>query len=249
MIHDSLFFIPAQYHVSILCMDLKSLSVFLPTYNEEDNISATVEGVVKVLKELKLNWEVLVINDGSKDKTPEVVKSLEKKFPGVRLVNHPKNEGYGAALKTGFKEAKYPWVAFVDSDGQFDFDEVKKLLAKTGEADVILGYRLNRADPFQRRIFTWGWKMLAMVLLGLNVRDYSCGFKLIKKKVIEDISPIESEEKVTQIEMLIKAKKKGYKFAEVGVHHYPRTAGVPTGANIAVVKKSFTDMLKLWQKV
>lgn len=230
-------------------MDLKSLSVFLPTFNEEDNIATTVEGVVKVLKELKINWEILVINDGSKDKTEEVVKGLEKKFPGVKLINHLKNEGYGAALKTGFREAKYPWVAFVDSDGQFDFAEIKKLLAKTGEADVILGYRLNRADPFQRRIFTWGWKMLAMAMLGLNVRDYSCGFKLIKKKVIEDISPIESEEKVTQIEMLIKAKRKGYKFAEVGVHHYPRTAGVPTGAKLSVVWKSFKDMAKLSQSL
>ncbi len=226
---------------------ISSLSVFLPTFNEEENIASTVENVVKVLDSLKLDWEVLVINDGSKDKTEEVVKQLEKKYPNVRLVNHEVNKGYGHALKTGFKAAKYPWVAFVDSDGQFDFEEIKLLLDKTDQADVILGCRLNRADPFQRRIFTWGWKMLAMVLLGLNVKDYSCGFKLIKKKVIEDISPIVSEEKVTQIEMLIKAKKKGYKFAEVGVHHYPRTAGVPTGANFNVVLKSFSDMVKLWQ--
>jgi len=228
---------------------IKSISVFLPTFNEEDSISSTVENAVKVLKSLGLEWEVLVINDGSRDNTEEVVKKLEIKYPGVRLLNHEVNKGYGHALKTGFASAKYPWVAFVDSDGQFDFAEIKKMLEKTDEADVILGYRLNRADPFQRRIFTWGWKMLAMVLLGLNVKDYSCGFKLIKKKVIEDISPIESEEKVTQIEMLIKAKKKGYKFAEVGVHHYPRTAGVPTGANLNVVLKSFSDMLKLWNSV
>lgn len=226
-------------------MSLKSLSVFLPAYNEEDSIASTVENVVKVLKTLDLDWEVLVINDGSKDKTGEVVKELEKKYPNVKLVNHEINKGYGHALKTGFAKSKYPWVAFVDSDGQFDFMEIKKLIGKTDEADVILGYRLNRADPIQRRVFTWGWKMLAMALLGLNVKDYSCGFKLIKKEVIDEISPIESEEKVTQIEMLIKAKKKGRKFAEVGVHHFPRTAGVPTGANLAVVKKSFTDMLKL----
>lgn len=230
-------------------MSLKNLSVFLPAYNEEDSITSTVEDVVKVLKELKIEWELLVINDGSKDNTAEVVKKLELKYPDVRLINHEVNKGYGRALKTGFAQAKFPWVAFVDSDGQFDFEEIKKLIEKTDEADVILGYRLNRADPFQRRIFTWGWKMLAFVMLGLNVRDYSCGFKLIKKKVIEDISPIESEEKVTQIEMLIKAKKKGYKFAQVGVHHYPRTAGIPTGANLSVVWKSFKDMHKLWKSL
>lgn len=230
-------------------MSLKSLSVFMPAYNEEGSIVSTVEGVVKVLTGLNIEWEILVINDGSKDNTAGVVKTLESKYPGVRLISHDVNKGYGHALKTGFAQAKYPWVAFVDSDGQFDFEEIKNLIEKTDEADVILGYRLNRADPFQRRIFTWGWKMLALVLLGLNVRDYSCGFKLIKKKVIESIWPIESEEKVTQIEMLIKAKKKGFKFAEVGVHHYPRTAGIPTGANLAVVRKSFADMLKLWKNL
>lgn len=230
-------------------MSLKNLSVFLPAFNEEDSITLTVEGVAKVLKSLNLDWEVLVINDGSKDRTAEVVKELENKIPGVKLINHEKNMGYGHALKTGFASSKYSWVAFVDSDGQFDFSEIKKFLEKTDEADLILGYRLNRADPFQRRIFTWGWKMLAMVLLGLNVRDYSCGFKLIKKKVIEDISPIESEEKVTQIEMLIKAKKKGYKFAEIGVRHYPRIHGMPTGANLFVVLKSFADILRLWRQL
>jgi glycosyltransferase involved in cell wall biosynthesis len=228
---------------------IKSLSVFFPAFNEEKNIKSTVEDAVAVLKTLPLEWEILVINDGSKDKTAFEVEELMKKYPTVRLINHQGNKGYGGALKTGFTQAKYSWVVFADSDGQFKFDDVKKMLEKTDEADVILGYRLNRADPFQRRIFTWGWKMLAMIILGLNVRDYSCGFKMIKKSVFEAIMPINSEEKVTQIEMLIKAKRKGYKFAEVGVHHYPRIHGVPTGANLAVVIKSFVDMMKLWQEL
>lgn len=228
---------------------IKSLSVFFPAFNEEENITSTVEDAVTVLKTLPLEWEILVINDGSKDETVREVEKLTKKYPQVRLVNHLVNKGYGRALKTGFTEAKYPWVVFADSDGQFKFEEVKKMLDKTETADVILGYRLNRADPFQRRIFTWGWKMLAMVVLGLNVRDYSCGFKMIKKEVFQSILPINSEEKVTQIELLIKAKLKGYKFAEVGVHHYPRVHGVPTGANLAVVFKSFVDMLRLWKEL
>ncbi len=228
---------------------IKSLSVFFPAFNEEKNINSTVEDAVLVLKSLPLEWEILVINDGSKDGTAEEVGKLTQKYPEVRLINHQGNKGYGRALKTGFTEAKYSWVVFADSDGQFKFAEVKKMLDKTDEADVILGYRLNRADPFQRRIFTWGWKMLAMIVLGLNVRDYSCGFKMIKKEVFEGILPINSEEKVTQIEMLIKAKLKGYKFAEVGVHHYPRIHGVPTGANLSVVFKSFLDLMKLWKEL
>lgn len=231
-------------------MSLDSLSVFLPAFNEEKSITSTLEDVVTVIKDLRLkDWEVLVINDGSRDQTEERIEQIHKIYPQVRVVNHPTNKGYGRALKTGFEQAQYPWVAFLDSDGQFKFEEIKKLLEYTDKADVILGYRLNRADPIQRRVFTWGWKMLAMVVLGLNVRDYSCGFKMMKKKVYEDIKPIRSEEKVTQIEILIKAKKRGYKFAEVGVRHYPRIHGVPTGANISVVLKSFLDMLRLWWNI
>lgn len=231
-------------------MSLDSLSVFLPAFNEEKNITDTLSDVVGVLKELKLkDWEVLVINDGSKDDTAAKVSEVSRHDPRVKLVNHVTNKGYGRALKTGFETAQYPWIAFLDSDAQFKFAGIRKFLEQTDTADVILGYRLNRADPFQRRIFTWGWKMLAMVVLGLNVRDYSCGFKMMKKKVYENIKPIHSEEKVTQIEILIKAKKRGFKFAEVGVHHYPRIHGVPTGANLSVVSKSFVDLMRLWYQL
>lgn len=222
------------------------LSVFMPAFNEEENIRKTVENVDGVLRNSGLkNYETVVVDDGSKDKTAEIVKTISNNNKKVRLVSHVKNLGYGRALITGFESSIYPWVAFVDSDGQFDFSEIKKFLELTPSADLILGFRLNRADPFQRRIFTWGWKMLAMIILGLNVKDYSCGFKLIKKRVFESILPIQSEEKVTQIEMLIKAKRQGYKFAEVGVRHYRRMYGVPTGAKLSVVFKSFIDLIKL----
>lgn len=230
-------------------MNIKNLSVFFPTFNEEKNIEKTVLDAVKVLDSLKLNYEVLIIDDGSKDKTAAIADKLADKNPKIRSIHHPKNLGYGGALKTGFKNSKYSWVAFADSDGQFDFSEVKPLLEKTDSADLVLGYRLSRADSLMRKIFTFGWAMIAKVLLGLDVKDYSCGFKLIKKEVFEAVQPLEGEEKVTQIELLVKAKKKKFKFAEVGVHHYPRVYGEQTGANIKVVLKSIIDLIKLWWKL
>ncbi|MEJ2441784.1 MAG: glycosyltransferase family 2 protein, partial [Patescibacteria group bacterium] len=164
-------------------------------------------------------------------------------------VNHKVNKGYGGALKSGFKAAKYKWVAFADSDGQFKFSEIIKLIKKTNEADLILGYRLSRADSIFRKLFTFGWALIPRIIFGMKARDYSCGFKLIKKKVFEDIQPLVGEEKVTQIEMLVKAKRMGFKFAEVGVHHYPRKYGSQTGANIKVVLKSVLDLIKLWEKL
>lgn len=230
------------------------LSVFFPAYNEEQNILKTVSEANQILKSLNLkNYEIIIINDGSTDATEEVVEEVVEKVSEeenrVKLVNHSKNLGYGHALKSGFENSKYPWVFFADSDGQFNFSEITKFLEKSDEADLIVGYRLNRADSFLRKIYTLGWSLLARILLGLDLKDYSCGFKLIKKSVYGAVQPLEAEEKVTQIEMLVKAKKKGFKFLEIGVNHYPRKFGTPTGAKIKVVIRSIIDITKLWWKI
>lgn len=226
------------------------LSVFFPAYNEEQNIITTITKADQVLKSLNLkNYEIIVINDGSEDKTAAVVEKLTLQNSRIRLVNHPKNLGYGHALKTGFQSSKYPWVFFADSDGQFDFSEIGKFLKRGDEADLIVGYRLNRADSLMRKTYTFFWNGLARILLGLTLKDYSCGFKLIKRKVFEAVGPLQAEEKVTQIEMLVKAKRMGFKFLEVGVNHYPRRYGTPTGAKIKVVVRSMIDLLKLWWRL
>lgn len=223
------------------------LSVFFPAFNEAENIAKTLQDADQVLSELKLSdYELIVVDDGSKDQTAEIVQKLQKTNSRIKLVQHNPNRGYGAALKTGFEAAEFPWVAFADSDGQFDFSEIKLLLNETDKADLILGYRLKRADALVRTLGSAFWKMGANIILGLNVKDYSCGFKLIKKSVYDAIQPLVGEEKVTQIEMLVKARRKKFKIVEIGVHHYPRQFGVQTGANIKVVLKSYLDLVKLW---
>lgn len=229
---------------------VKQLSVFFPAYNEQENIEKTIRDAIKVLKSLDLeNFELIVVNDGSKDSTAELVEKLAKEDKRIRLVNHEKNRGYGEALKTGFKSAKYEWVVFTDSDGQFDFSEIKKLIERSDQVDFVLGYRLKRADPWMRILFGNLWNITAKILLGLPSRDYSCGFKLIKKSSFNATLPLEAGEKVTQIEMLVKAKRTGSKFVEVGLHHYPRKFGSQTGANLSVVAKSYLDLFKLWWKL
>lgn len=226
---------------------MKNLSVFFPAYNEEGNIQATVIQAAEVLKSLNLNYEIIIVDDGSTDKTGEIADRLAAEIPEIKVIHHRLNRGYGAALRSGFENSKYEWVAFTDADGQFDFSDIEKLLPLTESADLILGYRLGRADSFLRRLFTWGWSLLPRILWGLNVRDYSCGFKLVKKEVFGAVRPIESEEKVFQIEFLVKARKKGFRFAEIGVSHYPRKEGSPTGADLKVVLKSLRDLLTLWR--
>jgi|SRR3989344_6524461 len=229
---------------------IDELSVFLPAYNEEGNIEKVVSNTKKVLAKVVDRWELIIVEDGSKDKTPEISDKLGKRYkPRIRVVHHSPNRGYGGTLKTGFKEAKYEWIAFIDADGQFDFSEITKFITKQKEknADLVLGIRGNRADPFIRKVFTWGWSVvLPRLLFGLKVTDYSCGFKMIRKGVFNKVQPLIGEEKVTQIEMLVKAQRAGYKFAEVRVHHYPRGSGHQTGADLKVITRSIRDLFKLW---
>lgn len=231
---------------------LKELSVFFPTYNEEKNIVKVVKNTKSVLQKTADKWEIIIVNDGSQDDTKKVAEKLSKSDKRIRVVNHKVNKGYGGALKTGFKSAKYEWVAFADSDGQFDFAEIKSFIKKQKQtdADLVVGFRKKRADSFMRKVYTKVWShILPRILFNLKVTDYSCGFKLIKKKVFEDVQPLIGEEKVTQIEMLVKAQRAGFKFAEVGVNHYPREHGKQTGADLKVIAKSIVDLTKLWNKL
>ena len=229
---------------------IPELSVFFPAYNEEKNIEKTVKDALIVLEKIALKYEIIIIDDGSSDKTDSISDKLAKENKGVWVIHHHPNQGYGAALKSGFYNAKYNLIATTDSDGQFDFREITKLLAKTSQADVVIGYRLNRQDSLMRKINGQVWTMLNNLLFSIKVRDVDCAFKLIKKKVIETIPKLESTRGgMISPELLAKAQKAGFKIDQVAVHHYPRHEGKQTGANIKVIIKSFVDLFKLWQKL
>ncbi len=230
-------------------MSIDNLSVFFPVVNEEDNITATVEKAIAVLQKLNLKWEILIVDDGSTDKTGQIADNLVKEYSQV-LVHHQPNGGYGAALKSGFYYTKYDWIVYTDGDGQFDFSEVNKFLEKTDEADLIIGYRIKRKDPFIRLVIAKGWAMLLLFFFGLRLKDVDCGFKMIKRQVINKISPLQSERGgMINAELVIKAEKFKFKITQVGVNHYPRLYGRPTGASMQVIINSFFDLIKLWFKL
>lgn len=228
-------------------MKIEEISFFTPAWNEEAHVGATVKKVDRILKRLAKKYEIIVINDGSKDKTGEIADRLAKENKHIRVIHHLENRGYGEALKSGFYNARYEWITFIDADGQFDFSEITKFFEKKDQAEIIAGYRLNRQDPWLRKLFGWGWTMIANLLLGIKVRDVDCGFKLIRKKVI-DIVPRLASKRGAMIspELLAKAKKAGFGIAEVGVHHYPRKEGKQSGIDLDVIFRSFYDLGKLW---
>jgi len=229
---------------------LRELSLFLPVYNEEANLEKTVKDVIPVLRQIAKKYELIIVNDGSKDRSGEIAQNLARDNPFIRVITHPSNQGYGAALKSGFYNSQHEWIAFIDADGQFDFTEVTKLIEKAKEFDVIVGYRLNRQDSFKRKLFGWGWTTLSKILLGISVRDVDCAFKLIKRKVIKTIPPLQSTRGgMISPELLARAGKAGFKITEVGVGHFPRGGGKQTGAGPRVIFKSFFELGKLWWQI
>lgn len=232
---------------------IDELSVFFPCYNEEKNIETTVSKATLVLDQVAAKWEIILINDGSKDNTAKVLEKIQKKYPKqIKIITHNPNRGYGAALKSGLYNSQYQWIAFTDSDGQFDFSEITNFIQKQQEtkADIIIGYYLSRQVSKATIITSKIWELIVFILFGLKVTDIDCGFKLINKKVIDAIPKLEAERGAfISSEFLIKAKKSGFKIVEIGVHHYPRIEGKATGRSLKVILKSFSDLFRLWFKI
>lgn len=230
---------------------IDELSVFFPAYNEEANIQKTVLSAKKVLEQVSGDWEIIIVNDGSKDATEEISQKLALGDPRIKLITHSPNRGYGASLKSGLYSARFPWICFTDSDGQFDSSELPAFIKTQKEtgADLVVGYYIKRQVPFYRKLNTFFWELVVFVLFGLKVRDIDCGFKLISKKVVDTIPKLESERGAfISSEFLIKANKSGFKIVEIPVHHYPATRK-GTGANLDVIVKSFVDLFRLWRKL
>jgi putative flippase GtrA len=218
-----------------------SLSVILPAYNEEQVIASTVCDVLDVLSEWRVDAEVLVVNDGSTVRTGAIVAALAATSPRVRLVTHPFNQGYGAALASGFAAATKDLTLFMDSDGQFDIRDVQQFFPFIDEYDAVIGYRLNRQDSWMRKLNAWGWKRLIGWVLDIHVRDIDCAFKLLRTDILHQ-HPLETRGAMINAELLYRLKRAGYTYREVGVHHLPRQGGRATGANPRVIVRAFREL-------
>ncbi|MGQ9663643.1 MAG: glycosyltransferase family 2 protein [Kiritimatiellia bacterium] len=227
---------------------MPSISVVLPAYNEEKNVPNTVAEVVDTLQQITQDYEVIVVNDGSKDRTAEVTRELALENPRVRLVEHEVNRGYGAAVHSGFYAATKELVFMTDADNQFNVSEISKLLPHIGEFDLVIGYRVKRQDPFIRKINAFGWCWLINVLFGYTARDVDCAFKLFKREVLDNVS-IESRGATFSAEFLVRAKRKGYRIREVPVTHRPRIAGKQTGARIDVILRAFRELIQFHRRL
>jgi glycosyltransferase involved in cell wall biosynthesis len=225
-----------------------SISVFFPCYNEQENVLRVVGRATEVLQGLGADYEVIVVNDGSGDQTGRVADELAAADNHIRVVHHPRNLGYGAAVQSGFRAATKQFVFFTDGDGQFDIGEMPALLPLMEKNDIVCGYRLNRNDPVIRKINGWLWTKLVCLLFGMRIRDIDCAFKLFRREVFDHIK-MSSSGALISAEILARATRSGYKITQAGVHHYPRTAGKQTGAKLRVILRAFKELFSLYNRI
>lgn len=225
-----------------------SLSLVLPAYNEEENIRFVVEQALEVLPRFVDTFEVIPVNDGSSDRTGDILQELAGEDERVRPVSYTNNKGYGGAVSSGFDATQYDYVMFMDADRQFDINDLSLLAPFVGRFDIVAGFRMERNDPIHRRINAEIFNIAVRILFGVHLRDLDCAFKILRGDQLRSLGLI-SRGALINCEMQAKLRRQGATLVQVGVHHYPRVAGTSTGGNLKVIARAMRDILFLWWKM
>lgn len=225
------------------------LSVVLPAYNEEAVIGELVRRATNSLDAKGLRYEIQVVDDGSRDGTGEVLTSLRETSPALRVVTHESNRGYGAALRSGIEAARGEHILLADGDGQFRIEDFEALWSRREQADVVLGYRKPRHDPWVRKFAGWMYgRVLVRLALGGRFRDVNCGFKLVPRRIVDGME-LHSTGALISAELLTRARLAGATFVEIGVDHFPRRRGAATGLLPRVVLQMVRELVTLRHKI
>ena len=232
---------------------LPGLTVFFPAYDEEENVEAVVRHALEVLPRFADAFDVVIVDDGSRDRTGELADALAARHPEVSVIHHPTNRGYGAAVRTGLRSARRPFVFYTDGDLQFDLADLGRLIGALDGVDAVVGHRLERQDPFVRLVIAWVYNRLIRILFGGGWRDVDCAFKLFRTEVFSRV-PLErvrSDGAFFSPELLITLRAHRVPMRQVGVPHYPRTHGQAKGAPPKVILRAIRDLLllrwRLWR--
>lgn len=222
------------------------ISCLFPMYNEERNVRQVLFAAAGVLDKRCQEYEIVVVNDGSRDGTGRIAEELSAEDNRIKVVNHDRNQGYGAALRSGFRACRHEIIFQCDGDNQYDLKEIDKLTPYINDFDFVIGYRIKRSDPFYRTLEALWYRFLLWAMFGIKLRDANCAFKLFKKSILDRLD-LESSGAIINGEIFVKARKSGFdRIKEVGVHHYPRRAGKQTGSNPGVLWEALMSIIHLW---
>jgi glycosyltransferase involved in cell wall biosynthesis len=223
---------------------LAGVTIVLPCFNEADNIADAIRYATAAAERCATGHEIVVVDDGSLDETASVAARLAERDRRVRVVVHTRNRGYGDAVRTGIAAARMPWVLLTDSDLQFDLSELEAFLPLAARADIVVGWRILRRDPLNRRLNAAAWNWLVRRMFRLPVKDVDCAFKLVRRELLQSFA-LESTGAMISTELVVKCLAQGGRLEELGVHHRPRVAGEQSGANPRVIARAFFELARL----
>ena len=227
---------------------IPAISVFLPSHNEEGNVERVVRSYLAELPRVADDFEIIVVDDGSRDRTGEIAERLAAENSHVKVVRHRVNQGYGGAVISGIRAATKQYVLLCDGDGQFDPSDLERLTPFVPEYDVVAGRRVRRADHLIRRINGKAWTVLVRVLLGITISDIDCGFKLFKREKLEGMD-LRAHGAMISTEVMARLAGRNTKVIEVDVKHLPRLTGEQSGANLKVVARAFKELIALYREL
>lgn len=225
-----------------------SFSLVLPAHNESENIEPVVRHVLDVLPNYFDTFEIIVVDDGSKDDTGAIIDRLASEDSRVRTIHHIKNRGYGGALTSGFQASNGDHVMFMDSDRQFDIVDIERLYPYIQSHAIVAGFRMMRQDELHRRVFAETFNMVVRVLFGVHLRDIDCAFKIFDGDLIRSLE-LSSPGALINAEIQAKARRQGANLQQVGVRHFPRIAGEATGGNPRVIARAMKETVVLWWRM
>jgi glycosyltransferase involved in cell wall biosynthesis len=221
------------------------LSLVLPAHNEEPNIGIVVNDALATLPRYAPSFEIVVVNDGSRDGTGAIIDELHARHPCVIPVHHRANQGYGAALRSGFNASTGDFVMFMDADRQFDIRDIRLLAPFVDLFDIVAGFRMERSDPIVRRINAEIFNLAVRILFGVHMRDLDCAFKIFRGEQIRSLR-LTTSGALINAEIQSKLRRQGATLVQVGVPHHPRVAGQATGGDIKVILRAMRETISLW---
>ena len=223
-----------------------SITAFFPAYNDQYTIESMVRNVATELRKVTHDFEVLVVNDGSRDNTRDVLLQVKDEVPELRVIHHPENLGYGAALITGFTNARKDLIFYTDGDGQYDVRELHNLVkALRPDVDLVTGYKIQRADAWYRVWIGEAYRRAMRILFNLAIRDVDCDFRLFRRDILKHIS-LQSHSGVICVELMRKVQLAGYRIVEIPVTHWPRRYGSSQFFRIRHLVRVLGGLLRIW---
>lgn len=222
-----------------------SLTLVLPAHNEAENIDIVVRQALKILPAFTDDFEIIVVNDGSRDETGNIINGLAAEDARIRPIHHPRNRGYGAALTSGFETSGGDYVMFMDSDRQFDIADLALLSPFVGKFDIVAGFRKERQDEFHRKLFAETFNLVVRILFGVHMRDIDSAFKVFRGDMLRSLE-LTAPGALINTEIQAKLRRQGASLVQIGVNHYPRVAGSATGGSFRVIARAMKETIRLW---